>query len=279
MKLDLKLIYQKHKSNVISKNELKILIQEMLKVKEIDIFLNSKIDISIFKYLTLKRALKKLSQGYPLAYILGYTFFGGNKFKVTPDVLIPRFETEELVQYLLTDCKAPHISLLDIGTGSGIISISLKSKRPKWNIAAIDISKKALKLAEKNALNVLSKKDSIQFILVDVINYRRDENHKYDIIVSNPPYISIDDPRLDKRVEKYEPQMAIFAEENGLAVFKAISNQLAFLLKEGGKLFLEFGEGQGQFIQKIFSQFDRQTILPDINGKERFFCGTGYKNQ
>ena len=213
-------------------------------------------------------ALEKLSKGYPVQYIVGNVEFMGNIINVNEDVLIPRFETEYLVNDVLKlikdyDLKNPKI--LDIGTGSGCIAISIK-KSILCDMSALDISQKAINVAKENASLL---KTDINFICEDMENYTCEE--KYDVIISNPPYVSYDG-KVDEKI-KYEPQNAIFAKEDGLYFYKIIFKKALKLVNKKFIIALEIGDGQGEILQNM-----AQTYFPlakvyykkDLNNFDRY---------
>ena len=211
-------------------------------------------DVKLIKeYVSLskqKKALKKLSKGYPVQYIIGNVDFYGNIIDVNKHVLIPRFETEYLVyksiKYLeKLNIKNPKI--LEIGTGSGCISIALK-KEIDCDIDAIDISKKALKVAKKNAKNNEVK---IKFIECDIHKFNSDIT--YDLIISNPPYVPYNS-KVDEKI-KYEPQNAIYADNNGLYFYKVILDKVKNNLNDNYLIAFEIGDKEGKEIIKLVKKY------------------------
>lgn len=215
-----------------------------------------------------QKNIKKCCEGYPPQYLLGYTNFFGLQLKVNADTLIPRPETEELVEWILTDCtQKRNLKIVDIGTGSGAIGLALKSQRPDFNITATDISTKALAVAQKNAqaLNLmLNLKQSDLFSSLE---------EKYDIIVSNPPYIAYDEESfMDESVKRYEPQMALFADNHGLAIYQRLATEIKPYLKQNTRLYVEIGFKQGEAVLEIFkNKFKHATVTlkKDILGNDR----------
>jgi release factor glutamine methyltransferase len=193
------------------------LFEHYLSLPKAEVILRKAERISESQMLQLHFALKRLLQHEPLQYILGYEYFRSLKFNVNSDVLIPRPETEELVQCILDDfSNATTIKLIDIGTGSGCIPISIKKERPNWNVSAVDISASALATAE---LNSKENQCDVAFTKQDILD------HDYqlpdlDIIVSNPPYIPfMDKEKMRKNVLDYEPHLALFVEDNEPLIF------------------------------------------------------------
>lgn len=202
---------------------------------------------------------KRTEEKIPVQHILGYSYFMGEKFIVSPDVLIPRPETELLVEETL---KLKGETVLDIGSGSGCIAIML-AKLSNKKVASCDISKKALCVAEQNANNLGAKVDFIHSDLFENIE------KKFDIIVSNPPYIPHSE-NLAPEVNK-EPHLALFADNNGLAIYEKIITQAPQYLNKGGYIAFELGIHQHEKVSKMLeeSEFSNITIIKDYSGIER----------
>ena len=209
----------------------------------------------------------KLANHIPAQYIIGHVEFFGMQLKVDERVLIPRPETEELVELILAENLKENLKVLDIGTGSGAIALALAKSRPDWTITASDISQDALDLASKNAeiqnLNIfLKKSDCFSEI-----------SSKYDIIVSNPPYISrSDESEVGLNVLHSEPHLALFADEDGLAIYRRIAEDSKDYLNDGGKIYLEIGYKQGQSVPALFKEnFPEKRVrtLKDQFGQDR----------
>lgn len=220
----------------------------------------------------LQGYLESLKQHTPVQYVLGYTWFHNLKFKVTPDTLIPRPETEELVQHafqFLKDLQAPGV--IDIGCGSGCIPVTLKKKLPHAEIDAIDISEEALRVARENALmnNVV-----VNFIQQDFLT--QENNHsakKYDCIISNPPYIPKSQiNKLDKNVSEHEPHTALFVPDNHPLIFYECIAQFANNhLENNGKGFVEINDSFADEVAQLFKiKGFNATIVKDIFGNRRF---------
>lgn len=218
----------------------------------------------------LEEAIKRLNDGEPVQYIVGDVDFYGNIIKVNKKVLIPRRETEELVEktkgYLTKLFPNTNLSILDIGTGSGCIPITLKKYFPNSNITASDISQDALEVATNNAkLNNVD----IHFIESDIFS---NIIGKYDCIISNPPYISYDEEIMDI-VKNNEPHLALFAEDNGLYFYKKIISQAKNYLNEKFIIAFEIGETQGWEIMEFAKNyFPNSKILleKDMQQLDRF---------
>ena len=192
---------------------------------------------------------KKLANHIPAQYIIGHAEFFGMQLKVDERVLIPRPETEELVKLILDENPKENLKVLDIGTGSGAIALALAKNRPDWTITAADISQDALDLAMENANN-----QGLTLFFIKS-NCFSEISSKYDIIVSNPPYISREDQEeVGLNVLHSEPHLALFADENGLAIYRRIAQESKDYLNDGGKIYLEIGYKQGQSVPALFKE-------------------------
>lgn len=221
--------------------------------------------------------LKELEQGKPIQYIIGNVDFYGNIIKVNNHVLIPRFETELLVDLTIKKIKKyfpnQNIDILDLGTGSGCIAISLK-KEINSNIDALDISKEALELAKQNAID---NHVDINFINKDMTTFK---DKKYDIIISNPPYISYDEEIMDI-VRNNEPHLALYAKDNGLYFYKKILENIPYITKDNYLICFEIGQSQSTAIVDIAKRILKDiniSVDKDYSRKDRFIFITNIKN-
>ena len=215
----------------------------------------------------VEEIFKKLAEHIPAQYIIGHAEFFGMQLKVDERVLIPRPETEELVKLILTENLKDNLKVLDIGTGSGAIALALAKNRPDWSVTAADISRDALELATENA----KRQDlDLTFIRTDCFS---EISSKYDIIVSNPPYISrADEVEVGLNVLHSEPHLALFADEDGLAIYRRIAEDSKDYLNDGGKIYLEIGYKQGQSVPALFMENlpeKRVRTLKDQFGQDR----------
>ena len=210
---------------------------------------------------------KKLANHIPAQYIIGHAEFFGMQLKVDERVLIPRPETEELVELILDENPKENLKVLDIGTGSGAIALALAKNRPDWTITAADISQDALDLAMENANN-----QGLTLFFIKS-NCFSEISSKYDIIVSNPPYISrVDEAEVGLNVLHSEPHLALFADEDGLAIYRRIAEESKDYLNDGGKIYLEIGYKQGQSVPALFKEnFPEKRVrtLKDQFGQDR----------
>lgn len=214
--------------------------------------------------------MAKLLAHYPPQYLIGSEAFLDYRFKVTPDTLIPRPETEELVEKCLklTQKQANQaLKVVDVGTGTGAIAISLKDKRPTWQVCAVDLSSAALEVAKENAQQIGV---VLEFVLSDCLD---EVAGPIDVLISNPPYISQDEYELmDVSVREFEPKMALFAENNGLAIYEKLAQQAQSKLAKDGKIFLEIGFMRGPAVKELFqAAFPKKqvSIHKDLFGNDR----------
>lgn len=209
---------------------------------------NNKKKINIIKFIKLKIAIKK-SYKLPLQYIIGNVNFYGYTYKVNKNVLIPRFETEQLVENtikLINERLPKNISIIDLGTGSGCIGITLKKELPNSKVTLVDISSKALKIAKQN-----SKYEDITIIKNNMLN---NINEKYDVIISNPPYISYDEEIMDL-VKNNEPHIALYADNDGLYYYEQILKTCRKNLKKDFIIAFEIGYNQKKEIIKLVNKY------------------------
>lgn len=217
--------------------------------------------------ITISQDLIRLEKGEPVQYIIGNVDFYGCSIVVNPNVLIPRFETEGLVEKIIQKNLQYHqtIKIADLGTGSGCIAIALK-KHLKCEVDAVDISKKALEVARQNA------KDNHVEITFYEGDFLKPLTGMYDVIVSNPPYISYNEEIMEL-VKNNEPKIALYAEQNGYACYYKIIKNAKNHLKKGGLLAFEIGYQQGNELKKYAQQIFQTayiTVERDLQGKERY---------
>ncbi|MDR1739705.1 MAG: peptide chain release factor N(5)-glutamine methyltransferase [Bacteroidales bacterium] len=248
--------------------------EEILNKKRINI--QQKDLVSESELLKFFNALKRLKTGEPVQYVFGYTYFDGLKLKVTPDVLIPRPETEELVSIVSQHCISSGLfSIADLCTGSGCIALALAKRFPQAKITATDISIKALKIANENA--VANDISNVKFIESDILKPAPAtlfEEEKCDIIVSNPPYVTETEKQaMHPNVVKHEPHTALFVpNDNQLKFYKAIAKHAVQYLSSDGKLFLEINENYDTQTAELLQQsgFSKVELIQDFRNKPRF---------
>ena len=245
-----------------------LLSEDYLKIPRSKILLADEIDLNESNQNLFSSALKRLKTHMPIQYVLGKTTFMNLEFKVNSSVLIPRPETEELVRLMLKE-DLDGKEVLDIGTGSGCIAISLTKNLHNAKVCALDISKDALEVALENAeLNNVN----IEFIHADIFEYQSDK--KYDIIVSNPPYVLESEKMLMKQnVLNYEPEIALFVDDiNALKYYESVIKFSLNNLNSQGQIFFETNENYKDELNKLAQNYEYNIIefKLDINDKNRF---------
>lgn len=264
--LELEKIYSEREVNNIAA----IVMEEITGFNKIERLVNKDFVLTISQEKKLNEYLKELLAHKPLQYVLGKTCFYKNQFLVNEHVLIPRPETEELVNLIIKEQQNKQQSIIDIGTGSGCIAISLKKNLPLTNITAIDCSKAALNVATKNAKQLNTE---ITFLHLDFLVEKNWNNLDFfDIIVSNPPYIKEEEKlSMFKNVLDYEPHVALFVSDNDALIFyrKIIEFSKKFL-NPYGCIYVEINESLGLETEHLFKQNNYTTLLiKDLQGKER----------
>ncbi len=241
------------------------IVAHVLQCKRFDLYVRFEDIVSEIDRAEIRKLIVRRCKNEPLQYVLGETEFYGYRFFVNSAVLIPRPETEYLVEKIIKENPSLE-SVLDIGTGSGAIAVSLKKELPNCNVTASDISEKALEIAKKNAAE---NQVTIEFIQSDLFENIED---KYSVIVSNPPYIPLREYKdIDSEVKDFEPQSALLAEADGLHYYQKILEQAKEYLHENGIVYFEIGHDQAERIKKIAENngfFDVET-LKDLNEFDR----------
>ena len=263
------------KNNIESAHlDSQLILSKILRKKREDILINlnkiiNKEVVKKFNYLLSKRLKNE-----PIAYILGSKEFWKHKFFVNRSVLIPRPETEHLVEEILKIIKKNESKkILEIGTGSGCIIISLSIERPKCHVTALDVSSNALNVAKTNA-KMHHLENKIKFINIDIDKF---QSYKYDLIVTNPPYINLSDlKRLDDDIKLYEPKLALYGGSDGYREIEKIISKSSKLLKYNGKLVIEIGDKQKNrtVLELKNNGFFINKICKDLSGKHRVLIGT-----
>lgn len=217
----------------------------------------------------IRALVSKRLEGTPLAYVLGYRYFYGLKLHVTPEVLIPRSDTETLVEEAL---QRSFTTVLDLGTGSGAVILAIKASRPQSVCTACDISEGALEVAKFNAKSLGLE---VSFILSSWFNAGGLNSSRFDLIVSNPPYIEQGDLHLTQTSLPYEPSIALTSGKDGLDDIRRIVSEAPSHLNPGGALMLEHGYDQGPRVREIMekSGFKRIRTVRDLGGNERVTSG------
>ena len=282
MAIGARILYNQLKSQLLSsiehdysaqevKNTLGWLLEYTLDLTQTDILINKEIAVTADQHRQLQSYIKRINQEEPIQYILSECEFYGREFTVTPHVLIPRPETEELVHLIIQQhTQKTNLRILDIGTGSGCIAITLNKEIPKSNVWAVDISADALAVAQLNALNLQSLTKFVEMnILVD-----SPEIEKLDMIVSNPPYVlNSDKADMRQNVLNYEPPAALFVEDSDpLLFYRRISELCTQQLSNVKWVYLEVHEKFAAEVKKLLavSGFPEVNIVKDSQGKDRF---------
>jgi len=249
-------------------------LEHILQLKRLQIKLKDSLSLSEEQESRLKQLLGELKTGKPIQYSIGEAWFFNQRFLVNEAVLIPRPETEELISFILEENKKEGLKVLDIGTGSGCIPITLKKYLNNGSeVYGIDISEDALKIAEDNARNLSCE---VNFLKVDILKEEPmilSAGGKFDIIVSNPPYITPQEKlAMHKNVLEFEPHLALFVEENDPLIFyRAIANYASKNLNQQGKLYFEINQGFGNEIVELLSEkgFQDIQLKKDLSGHDR----------
>ncbi|WP_306420477.1 peptide chain release factor N(5)-glutamine methyltransferase [uncultured Winogradskyella sp.] len=284
--LDLKAIFHKELDNIYGKEEVAsfffLCLEHYLDVARIQLQLDSEYTIDKLEIEQFFTTLETLKQQKPIQYIFGETEFYGLKLKVSEDVLIPRQETEELVDWMIRSAALNSVdksyNILDIGTGSGCIAISLAKKLPKANIYALDVSHKALEVAKYNAEN---NNVDITFLEADILDSRTWNSEfkdlEFDVIVSNPPYVrNLEKVEIQSNVLDNEPHLALFVDDdNPLIFYKAITEFAVNNLKQKGQLYFEINQYLGNETKQLLidANFDNVELREDLNGNHRMLKG------
>jgi len=250
-----------------------MLTEAFFKINRLNLALNPELEIDEIQVQQLESALARLKNHEPIQHIIGETEFFGLNFKVDRNVLVPRPETEELVEWILEDFSEEKTSkILDIGTGSGCIAISLAKNLPKAQISAIDISEKALEIAKiKAEIN----NAEINFIQKDILKTEA-PNGNWDIIVSNPPYVrELEKKEMHRNVLEYDPPTALYVkDENPLIFYEKITKLAKTALNPGGKLYFEINQYLAEETEKMMQKYGFRTELrKDLFGNFRMLKG------
>ena len=267
--------YLKNKGIESPRINAELLLAYVLNCKRLNLYLSFEKPLTEEEINKYRELLRRRSKFEPLQYIIGKVEFYGIDFKVNPSVLIPRQETEVLVEAIIEQYdKYDTLRILDIGTGSGNIAVSLAKNLDNSFITACDISEPALKTAAENA-SMNSVSDRIEFIKIDFIKEEFIRND-FDVVVSNPPYISIEEfETLHPELKEYEPKVALTDYNSGFRFYEMISSKSSYLLKPGGKLFFEVGKGQFSNVSAILKKNNFQNIIvkKDYLNIERVISG------
>jgi release factor glutamine methyltransferase len=274
-------------SGDLAQADAEAIVQQSLNISRTQLYTDTSININDHDFSMIDSVVKRRRRGEPLQYIFGKAYFYDREFFVNSDVLIPRPDTETLVETVLNTEKGETAYFADIGTGSGIIPAILAAHRTGWAAAAVDISYEALRAAARNISSdpatgrspsapaktgrLPSAPTNIILICCDMLSAIKPQN-QVDLIVSNPPYISsVQMKTLDESVINYEPHAALHGGEDGLDYYRMISGRAMMYLKEGGRIYLEIGHGQGESVPQIFREGGWRDIavIKDLGGRDR----------
>ena len=248
---------------------IRVICEDVFNYDPVDVALRQDSELPEFAQQRVSDVISRLRRHEPLQYIVGSARFHGHKFKVTPAVLIPRPETEQLVDLIVDENPASDLRVLDIGTGSGCIAISLARALKFAQIDALDVSRDALAVARDNAAAL---KVKVRFFESDILLPQPAAT--YDIIVSNPPYICWSEREaMERNVKDYEPGQALFVPDNDpLLFYKSIAPYAMQSLDKGGRLYLEINQRFGREVKQLLEDngFDEVRIIEDSYGKVRF---------
>jgi release factor glutamine methyltransferase len=274
--MNVKSILQSPPSTLLtSRLEAEVLLAHVLNISRSTLFARSESEVTpseLEKYLSL---VKRRLAGEPIAYLTGFKEFWSLSFVVTPAVLIPRPETEHLVEEVLAKFSSniEDIEVLELGTGSGAIAVALAIERPNWKIVAVDRSEEALEIAKMNANRLTT--TPIKFHLSDWFSYFSKHPRQFNVIVSNPPYIAPDDIHLQQPDLRYEPEGALVSKPEALHEIRQIVSQAPYYFLSKGCLMLEHGRDQGHAVQDLMRSngfMDIQTIR-DLSDNDRVTIG------
>ena len=250
---------------------LRIIMEHLKGWDQVELLMRADKEVSDFTVSSVNAVIDRLLHHEPIQYIFGDTYWHGMTLKVTPDVLIPRPETEELVDLIVKDNRQSDLKVLDVCTGSGCIAVALAKFMNFPQVTAIDISQPALAIARENAA---LQKVKVKFETADALDLGKTLTGKYDIIVSNPPYVmESEKSAMDSNVLDHEPALALFVpDRDPLKFYKAIATYAYTALEDMGRLYFELNPLTADVLREWLSQsgWNDVTLLPDINTKTRF---------
>ena len=251
--------------------DVELLLAHTLSVSRIQLYVEYDRPLNEDEKSTFRELLKQRSEGVPIAYLTGVKEFMGFDFMVNPDVLIPRPDTETIVEYIIEHFTEDPVQCLEVGVGSGCIGLSLTKLRPNWQLTGWDISEAAVKVAQENA-NRLDVEAQVNFIVQDGLDHTAWQGEQWDLVVSNPPYIGDHEHHdVDDGVKKYEPHLALFPGGDGLRFYEMFSQNAFSALKPGGSLIVEFGWQQAESVTAMLQrdQWQDVVVIKDLSGHNR----------
>ena len=274
--IQLSTTYLEKKGVESARTNAELLLADILNCKRLELYLSFDKPLKDVELDIYREFIKKRGQRIPLQYILGYVDFYGYKFCVDQNVLIPRPETELLVEKIIEDNSAKDkLRILDIGCGSGNISLVIANKIMQSDVIGIDVSAEAISNAEKNK-SAIKENDNITFLQIDILNASVEHLGKFDIIVSNPPYISLNDfIELEPELRDYEPRISLTDELDGLSFYRKIVSLSKQMLNPKGRIYFEVGKDQYKPISEMMLKtgFSNMKVIKDYSGIERIVYG------
>ena len=265
MTIEQALIYAKKE---IHSDHAKILLGDLLNLNPLELLVHLNDEVPVDKMKIYTKEIEAIKNDKPIQYVLGHVNFYGQDFYINENVLIPRFETEELVENTISIAKSLFtnpVEILDIGCGSGVIGLTLEKKLSTKTVDLVDISEKALEVTNKNCGNLNSRANVFQSDCLSNLE------KKYDIIISNPPYIK-DDEQIEDIVKNNEPHEALYAGQDGLDCYKKILKDISNNLKEKFLIAFEIGADQAKDIESLANNYlkDIQIVIKkDLQGRDR----------
>ncbi len=261
-----------HLDHYDAKLEAQLLLQHVLNVNRAWLIAHENEALSPENFAQFQQLITRRKNGEPIAYILGYREFFGLKLKVTPDTLIPRPDTETLVEAALEKISKYQTSkVLDLGTGTGAIALAIAKNRPNAQVTAVDFSANALKIAQENAKNLAIQ--NVSFVQSDWFSALK--NQQFDVIVSNPPYIEENDAHVGQGDLRFEPKSALTSGVDGLDDIRKIIGESLHFLKPQGWLLIEHGYNQAKNVRELIAEYASADIatVQDFGGNDRVTMG------
>lgn len=283
--LDKTIVFFKEKKIETPRLDAELLFAHVLKLERIQLYMKFDQPMQETELVVLRELVRRRIQGEPVAYILGYRDFYGYRFEVNSSTLIPRPETEHLVEEVVKWAadKEKRLAMIDLGSGSGCIGLSLLKQLPNAYLLSVDLSDKALEVAQRNAqaLEVLDRvrlvhanAENIELVMASFKDFMGQKT--VDVLVSNPPYISEQDLSVEENVKKFEPHSALFAADEGLALLKNWSKSYGSHLSSEAVMLMEMGMSQGAIMKSYFESleiFKNIRVVKDLSGHDRVIYG------